>query len=476
MLSNDGFALLIGVDDYSSFDASRRQPLGTTDLPGSRNDARAFWRLCRRVGIEAANIRVLTSPPIDFHELPGAGPENVAPATEAEILAKTAWLAEHLAAPRDGGDRPTGLFTYSGHGDWLPGKGLVLCPADVAATGDADLVHAVPFHALNELLGRGVAAENLTVVLDTCHSGAVGAAGAGDRLTHRRLGSLTGRAPAGHVPALEQLAGRVLVGARPDQVAYQAVVDGQFRGVFSWALTVAMEQWRVTPEGSGVRLDVSYGKLVETARRVLSALWFEQTPELHGPAGLADLAVFHACREGCLAGHPGDTTVVPNGVFKAAELDPGVDNYLIYTITQGGTQIGQVLVTSTEGGGYGAATEYWYMTAGISSRSAVTITPGTSQSWTTPPSGLGTLSFKMANSTSWTRATRSGNIMTYSNLTTGEYEGMVWGMTETAGVWSGTITWWSLASTGTLFQPGVARSLSPVASSGTAYYITNSPI
>ncbi len=226
MLSNDGYALLIGVDDYSSFDVSRRQAPGTTDLPGSRNDARAFWRLCRRIGIQPANIRVLTSPPIDFHELPGAGPENVAPATEAEILAGAAWLASQLQARAQPDARPTGLLTYSGHGDWLAGQGPGALPRRRDGRGHPAISsHAVPFRVLNEMLGEDGAAENLTVVLDTCHSGAIG--GAGDRpLTHRRLGSLTGNAVSGHVPASEQLAGRVMVAARRDQVAYQAVSTG----------------------------------------------------------------------------------------------------------------------------------------------------------------------------------------------------------------------------------------------------------
>jgi hypothetical protein len=159
-----------------------------------------------------------------------------------------------------------------------------------------------------------------------------------------------------------------------------------------------------------------------------------------------------------------------------AELDGGVDNYLIYKLAQSGATIGQVLVTNTEGDGYGAATEYWYMTANVAPRAAVTLTPGTSQSWTNPPSGLGTLSFTMANTTTWSRGTRSGTIYTYNNEGTGEYEGMQWAMSESGGVWSGSITWWQLGDTGTLFAPGGGRILTPVVASGTAYYIVNSPI
>ncbi len=243
--------------------------------------------------------------------------------------------------------------------------------------------------------------------------------------------------------------------------------------MFSWALTVAMDQWRATPEAHGVRLEVSYGKLVETAQRVLSALWFEQTPELHGPAGVADLAVFHAG----LQGFPGDTSVVPNGFFKAAELDSGTAGYLIYTITESGVTIGQVLVTNAEGGGFAAATEYWYMVDPISGRTACTFTAGASQPWSNPPSGLGTLSFKMANTTTWTRGTQSGSAHLYHDTTTGEYDGLQFNMSESGGVWTGSMTWWKLSDgAGTLFAPSTARTLSVTTVSGSAYYITNSPL
>src|ERR1700712_1745531 len=77
MFTNEGYALLIGVDDYSAFDVSRDQTIGTHDLKGSRNDVRAFWKLCRLIGMKPANIRVLASPPIYYRELEGATPETV---------------------------------------------------------------------------------------------------------------------------------------------------------------------------------------------------------------------------------------------------------------------------------------------------------------------------------------------------------------------------------------------------------------
>src|ERR1700722_14337902 len=59
MFTNDGYALLIGVDDYGTFDDARRKAPGTSDLGGSRNDVRAFWGLCRPLGVKPVNNRAL---------------------------------------------------------------------------------------------------------------------------------------------------------------------------------------------------------------------------------------------------------------------------------------------------------------------------------------------------------------------------------------------------------------------------------
>jgi hypothetical protein len=478
MFTNDGYALLIGVDDYSTFDISRGLPVGTHDLHGSRNDVRTFWRLCRLIGIKPANIRVLTSPPFSAGELEGASSENVAPATEAEILAKTAWLAEKLAQA----GKPTGVLTYSGHGDWLAGKGLVLCPSDVTAgaAGEADFAHAVSFRALNALLAAH--AENLTVVLDTCHSGTTMLAerqgGRGKvakplALTRRRLADLPGVRETGHAPELEELAGRVLAAARRDQIAYQSLFDGYHRGVFSWAISAAIEQWRATQEDSThVCVGLSYAKLVETAERLLSALSFEQKPQLFGPPGVEALAVLH---HGTVA-QPGETSDLPDAVATPEQIDPGYFDYVIYTLLDANANVlGQVLVTATANGSYAANTEYWYMTTNLSNNSAITITAGTSQYWSNPPTGLGTLSFSTTRTPTWTSGTAAGVMLAYSNVFTGEFDGMHWQMTESGGVWSGQITWWS-NWTGNLFGAGVSRTLVPTRASGTKYYFVTAPL
>src|ERR1700722_16074418 len=102
-----------------------------------------------------------------------------------------------------------------------------------------------------------------------------------------------------------------------------------------------------------------------------------------------------------------------------AELDPGTRDFLVYTLVQNSATVGYVLATRTDGGGYAANCEYWFMTANVSS-------------WSAPPSGLGTLSFVMASSTSWTRGTQSGNFHAYAPGEP-EYIGLEWAMVESAG-------------------------------------------
>jgi hypothetical protein len=476
MLTNDGYALLIGVDDYSTFDASAQKPKGTSDLRGSRNDVRTFWKLCRRIGIKAENIRVLASPAIAAADLEGALPENVGTATKEEILDKAAWLGKMLAQKSN----PTALMTYSGHGDWVAGHGLVLCPSDVTQGPEDKLAHAVSFHDLNERLAAH--AENLTVVLDTCHSGSdpgvlppnAAGTGLGLTLTGRPLSDLPGVKHRGTARELVELAGRVLAASRRDQVAYQVCVDGEYHGVFSWAVTTALGQWHATQEAGYVRFDVSYGTLVQTAGNLIGALWIDQSPELHGPAGVADLAVL---RQG-LVGQPGETVAMPDGKAIPEQLDPGHFDYVIYALNDNaGNQLGQVLVTATASpdGTYLANYEYWYMTTNLSNSSAVTFTGGASQYWSNAPTGLGALSFSTPRTPHWTLSNLTTvPILQYYNSLTGQLIGINWGMSNASGAWTGSITWWHNTPSN-VFGANTTTTLSPGSQTGRYYYFVSTP-
>ncbi len=301
------------------------------------------------------------------------------PATEGEILAKTRWLAEQLGRK----ERPTGLMTFSGHGDVISGAGDVLCPSDAvweAREGGAGLAHAVSFRALNEIFARHGVGDELTVVLDTCH-----AAGAGDAAPGAQPLTLTGQAALEPATTGGPLLGRVLRASRRGQPAYQTKLDGRYRGLFSWALTTAMDQWRATQDGGAVRLDLRYGKLVETADRLMAALWFDQTPELTGPPGVADLAVF----QHGLAPRPGATTDKPNGAFLTAQIDGGNDVWrsIQMVCADTGAAIAQVHIYNEIIGSFQTGIEYWYVCRSNLSRlgsAGVNITVTDSNSRTGP--------------------------------------------------------------------------------------------
>ncbi len=105
-----------------------------------------------------------------------------------------------------------------------------------------------------------------------------------------------------------------------------------------------------------------------------------------------------------------------------------LEDYLIYSLTDGsGSPLGKVLVTATAGGGYDADREYWYLSSNLSNGSAVTFSGGSSQDWSTTPSGLGTLSFKTVRTPTWTSGTSTGSMLVYSSALTGEYDAINWG-------------------------------------------------
>jgi hypothetical protein len=326
--------------------------------------------------------------------------------------------------------------------------------------GQPELEHAVPFRALNERLAAH--SENLTVVLDTCHSGADARPGkVGKPLT------LTRRKLSGHAPQVEELAGRVLAAARRDQVAYQSLFDGQYRGVFSWALSAAIEQWRATQQDPGnVSVDLSYARLVEATERLISALWFEQRPQLVGRPGIEKLAVL---QHGVVV-EPGETTSLPDRIARPLQVDPGFLGYTIYALNNNaGGLIGQVLVTNTASGAFAAQTEYWYMYENLSNTTTFTINGGTSQPWTNPPSGLGTLSFTTPAPATWTSGVVTGSLPCFSNARSEDFYAINWQMSNSGGTWTGSITWWHSSATN-LVGPSQSLTLTPNRTSGTHYY------
>jgi hypothetical protein len=443
MLKNDDCALFIGVNDYSAYDRSVDQPPGKSSLPGSRNDARAFWRVARWLGMRPENLRILTSPPLDPAELEGATAANVGEASESGILEGVGWLASMLR----GQPQRAALMTYSGHGAYLDSKGLLLCPSD---TQGADLQHAIAFSTLGELLGP--AGQNLTTVLDCCHSGAAGASTSGG--SDRRIPSL-GRALVPDRVTEQDLcfAGRVLAACRPQQVTEQSLFMGQWDGSFSWAVASAMEQWKSVPDGDGRRLEVRYGDLIDRSAVLMKTLAFSGFPLVTGPANVRALAVMQRGEV------PAEASWKPDAKPIILQLDPGQLGYRYYTIVDSlSNPVAEVLVpnvTTTIGGNmYYAGTEYWF---GVRQT-----TPSTSLTfaWTdytlsaTPPT-LGTLSFTMGRNATWSSSGAPPN-QSDDFVSNTVNSAVMWRLAYSGGRWSGSLDWYFVTPQSSIFGGSVS--------------------
>lgn len=460
MFTSNGYALLIGIDDYSAYDASVGQAKGTSDLPGGRNDVRAFWRICLDLGIQPENIRVLTSPELKHDELEGAKNANFGPATESEILKQVDWLAQKLGAEA----KPSGLLAYTGHGDYSEAKGLVLCPTDVA--GD-DLDHAIPFSTLQSKLASKDAAANLTVVLDTCHSGTGAKPQQGGwqvaSLRNRRIVASTLKSAARDMPG-----GRVLAASSVEQSAYQAKFSGVYQGAFSWAIGSVLEQWKLVQEGENVRVTISYEELRSRAEALLKSLSFPQTPQLQAAPEVEKLSFFH---QG-LTAHADETSKEPDAQPIIQQLDPGTKDYNIYsmTYTAGSTTSTSKTLSARTTYNTGTVTftadnEYWSMTSTFnghvnSPASGATLEldgSAGSQDW--PHSGgvsgfpvSGALAmFKMPATipaNSWVQTTNPPSGTFIMNTSTTSNAGIEFNLTAPvppSTTWSGNITWYVLA-------------------------------
>lgn len=288
-----GYALLIGIDDYSIYDATRAH-----NLPGGLNDVRAWWATCRRRGFLPEDIHVLTTPALDPADLPGVPRANVGTATRANILAARKVLHDTLSRPG-----AIGLITYSGHGD-ISGVEPVICPSDT----DQSLAQTIQVRELIKGFGQ-----NLTLVLDTCHAGpgparapqAPHAAHADKKpqpaepaSTGARIPlSLTGRAlPASDVSpfrtALRDTHVRYFCAAELTKTAYQAEFEGRYQGAFTWALTSVLGQWKtVQPEGRAPSVTIPCHTARDYAATLLRALELDEVPGLHG-VGVNELPFF----------------------------------------------------------------------------------------------------------------------------------------------------------------------------------------
>ncbi|WP_437963883.1 caspase family protein [Sorangium sp. So ce260] len=403
-----GVALLIGVESYRDHDEE-----GGKDLLAGRNDVLAYWKVCRRLGY--THFRVLTTPALGAEDLiraerelspelhPGedeaetrrrveewlsrgrqgagasieihdvamssriedAGAPSVllGEATSLQLEESARWLASSLVFTvnlaweqwrrREELMALPGFLAYSGHGAQRDGE-LFLCPSD---TGPA-LENAVSFSALRAIFDEGEdlpggkrPADNLTVVLDCCFAAARGPAGSAQRGT-----SLTpAGSPAAKAPArAPEIARSVFCASGRDEQSYQAMLGGHWHGAFTWAFTVALEQWKLQQQGQFMRSTMSHAELLFRTRTLLSALSFRQHPILVDELG--NLPVFH---HGAAAGEA--TSAEPDGKRPGVQLDPssGKDFAWYQLLTHDAKVLIDIIATRTAGSGFDAGKEYW---------------------------------------------------------------------------------------------------------------------
>ncbi len=257
------FALLAGIDTY----ASETVP----DLRGCRNDALAAAAFLRT---RSASARILR-----LHD---------ADATRAALIDG---LHRHLG---QAGRGDTALFWFSGHGSQVrvpaglehletgPMMQTLVC-ADSRTPGVPDLLDKELSLLLDAIAERGA---HVAVVLDSCHS-------QGASRQTARVRSARPSLRAAEPRPLPELGGRAyetvgrseaqhvaLAAARRTESARELELDGEQRGVFSWALLRALGRL-----GGAA----TYRELLAAARVAVEARIGEQVPQLHPiEPGIAD--------------------------------------------------------------------------------------------------------------------------------------------------------------------------------------------
>ena len=254
------WALVVGINAYPTPKLS--------DLAGCVNDAeRMRALLVGKFGFPAQNVLVLTN-------------ER---ATREGILAA---LQNHLIANAERDDIV--VFHYSGHGsqmkdvsgDETDGLDETIVPHDSRQEGVFDINDDELNDVLEQLLGK---TRNVTLILDSCHSGTgvraagrVRAAPADDRMppdvpTVMAAGGTRGDAESTlRRASLDYV---LLSAARSDQLAYETEVDGAEHGTFTYYLTQELEQ-----AGAAT----TYRDVADQIRSRVSTLYPRQEPQFEG--------------------------------------------------------------------------------------------------------------------------------------------------------------------------------------------------
>lgn len=344
-----------------------------------------------------------------------------------------------------------GFLVYSGHGARRENE-LCLCPSDTAAKGlekaisfsemrgifdrqsdldsqDPELLAALP--ALKDLLGPDGRlpgwkhpADNLTVVLDCCFAGGAGAIDKPHQVPTITPGALL---PRQGLLSERSLGNRVLCASARGEVAYQAMLGGQWHGAFSWALTTALEQWQfVKPQDAPFRrTDVSHGELLYRSRALLSALSFPQHPVLLG--GVGNRPVFgHDSEE--LTGD--EIALEPPGDRPGIQTDPLGDHPVtVYKLWINNFVVAVCVLPYAANDSWDSSYEYWYPQTSFDTKDAesskLEFSGCNYQDLKWSPS----TAIKIPRATSWTNATSNPHVGYYQMATDPQNDIFLFGIT-----------------------------------------------
>ena len=452
MVSNSGFALLIGIDHYSKLGEG-------AELLGSRNDVLMWHWFCRQhLGIPPENIRMLTSPALDPNKDFGgdtvpAG--TLAEATEKAIREGYAWLLSNMK----GGQTP-GLLSYSGHGLLVGGKVPALSTSDMLSDGTG----AIALRDIGKAVQDAHAQEALTAVFDCCHVAAPSA-----KSDLRTTTSLpVGADDAASIDDEDfNVSHRVFLAARPGQEAHQGKLGRNVHGALSFALVTAAEQWKASQAPGQTGLDVNHKQLFKRARKLVRALRMKQSLKLRVPFDRQSRSVVRKMPFFGL--HAGFTTRKADAPRHKIQVDPGQKDFRFYTITQGDTVIAYIVSmnttqTATFGGTaftFTGGQEYWYPqrspALGMASNDAgapLTFSCTGDLSWSSwPPSSEVSSAppqFQASSapgSTGWTQSWGTPANFFYRDPGNKEnYLTLAWDLSVSGSTWTGYINWYTNAS------------------------------
>lgn len=250
-------ALLIGIDEYQL----------VSDLRGTGNDVALMQRvLASKLGYEMRNIKVLRDEQ----------------ATRTGILRA---IRQHLIEPAKPDDHI--FLHYSGHGsqlrdvdgDEIDQYDETLVPHDSRAPGVFDITD----DEINNLLAElSDVTTNITIVLDSCHSGSATRGGSRARYVppDERIppaaDRATGRTTLGSADIREMGADYVLItGAAPFQLANETRIGSEIFGVMTYNLARALLS--ASPS-------TTYREVMDVVANQVTSAFPSQQPQLEGTA------------------------------------------------------------------------------------------------------------------------------------------------------------------------------------------------